>query len=183
MNTTQALAFGTLWIVLFALAALVLVLYRQVERAYRDGRPAAVNALPAGSDAPPVSVISEGAIRTVSAPEEPTLIVFVTSSCAACRETMRLLMGDPQLNPGRTLVFITGQGYEHEARDSPPGTSLFAVASPADVNSDYRLTVVPMIYLVTNRRVVAATSDGSVSGLQTLLGALEPVAIGSAPIT
>lgn len=175
MTPIETIAFATLWLVLLCLAGLVLILYRQVEKAYQ--RSAAVaNPLPPGTQAPPIDVLADGGGRELELPADGlTLLVFVTTTCPACEDLLHRLTLVRESLPGRTVVLVTGEGFEEFFARSTSELSVLGVAHPADVSDGYRVSMVPMLYLLDGRTVLGASTDGSTEGLESLLATANSV--------
>ena len=85
MSPAETAIIVALWIVLASLALLVLVLYRQLEKAYlRQQRPVDAG-LAAGTEAPTIAVITGRSTGPLELPGDGSLslLVFVTTACPA----------------------------------------------------------------------------------------------------
>lgn len=167
MTSVEVVAFSVAWIALLALAALVLLLYRQVEKAYRRSTSAGHEGLPAGAVAPEIAVVHDGGIEALELPEdEPALLVFVSTDCDACRGLMRLLDDGTSL---ATFALVTGDGMREYLEPRNPRLRVRWVASPADIHEQYRVSLVPTLCVVQDGHVLGSTTDGSPAGLRQLL--------------
>lgn len=173
MTGVEVAAVSGLWVVLFVLAALVLVLYRQVEKAYRYSAGVADSALRPGSVVPDVAVVREGVIQPVPYPErELSFVVFVTSTCSSCRDLMQRLDSSEGVGP-RVVALVTGDGFQEYSEPRNQRMATYWVSSPADVHDQFGVNLVPMVYVIRDRTVLGATHDSSDSGLRALLAQVE----------
>jgi hypothetical protein len=170
VSPIETVAFAVLWVVLLSLAALVLLLYRQVEKAYQQSTAVASNPLPPGTTAPDIDVVYEGQIRPLDFPADgDALLVFVTSTCDACRSLLRWLASSGDAPPVETIVLITGEGFREFLDRTSHHLTLRWIASPADINQQYRVNLVPMLYLVRDRTILGASNDSSPAAVRALL--------------
>jgi hypothetical protein len=170
MSPIETVAFGTLWVVLLALGALVLVLYRQLDKAYRESTGAATNALERGTQAPPIAVLGESEIEDLALPaDDLAVLAFVTTSCTACDDLVKRLTSGDDAPSARTVVLVTGEGYREYVGVGAPRVTMHWIVSPADVKADWRVSLVPMLYAVRDGVVLAASIDGSPDGVRALL--------------
>lgn len=68
MSTIEIIAFGSLWLTLLALALLLLLLYRQVERAYQRASREQASGLAPGVEVPELEILTATGIETFSLP-------------------------------------------------------------------------------------------------------------------
>jgi hypothetical protein len=183
MKPIETVAFGTLWVVLLALAGLVLVLYRQLDKAYRESTGAVSNALPRGTKAPPVAVLGDSEIEEdLTLPEgELAVLAFVTTACEACADLVKRLMSGEDAPSTRTAVLVTGEGYRDYVGVGEPRVTMHWIVSPADVKDDWRVSLVPMLYAVRDGIVLAASNDGSSEGVWGLLDEAGATGNGAGP--
>ncbi len=169
MTPQQTIAISVIWIAVFVLATLVLLLYRQVDRAYRGDSGGRASLLIAGSLAPEIEVLDSGEIRSFdfSANGERHLAAFVKSGCGRCEELLGALIG-PTRPPLPTTFFLI-DGAALPRQDLPVDSRVFALAHPADVIASYGLAVVPAVYVLKGRSVLAAKSVWSSEDIAGLL--------------
>src|SRR5205807_841192 len=99
MNTTEMAVFVGLWLVLFSLALLVLLMYRQVEKAYSAGSFGRSAGLLPGVEFPGIEVIVAEGMTTLSFPTEGRIVVaFLSTTCDACRKLVDALVMEPRTN-------------------------------------------------------------------------------------
>lgn len=170
MNALETTAFGVLWVMLLGLALLVLVLYRQVEKAYRQGTSeVAGEALAAGTAAPDLEVIRDGEMTNLDLPDEGLiLLAFVSDGCEACAAFISDLNGD-NFPAVKTMLLATGANLPELDRVDESRVAIRTVVSPADVKESYRVSAVPMLYLVRDTVIIGASHDGSPDGVRALL--------------
>jgi hypothetical protein len=165
--------FTALWVVLLALAALVLILYRQMERAYR--RAAAADAsLPPGSEAPEIQVLRpDGSIEDLDLSDhhERIVLAFVRAGCEPCSRLLRELAHDGL--PERTIALVNGEGFNEYAHAQNDTFEARWLAHPPDVVRAYGVTVAPLVYVVRRGVVLSAKSTSSRQGVEELLAAAD----------
>lgn len=163
MNGIELVAFGALWCIFAALTALVALLYRQVERAYQ--RSAAVQAagIVAGNEIPDLEVATETGVEPLEHSPDGSLAImaFVTPECDACKA----LLGDLKVGfdgVDRILVLVNGE-TSGALREAVRDLEILWLAHPNDAVRHYGVTVVPLVYVVRGRMVLASgvASHGS----------------------
>ena len=167
MTPVEVVAFSVVWIALLALAALVLLLYRQVEKAYRRSTGVSHEGLPVGAVAPEIGIVLDGSIQALELPaSEPALLAFVSNNCDACRGLMRMLDDGTSL---ATFALVTGDGMREYLNPRNPRLQVHWVASPGDIHEQYRVNLVPTLCVVQDGHVLGSSTDGSPEGLRQLL--------------
>lgn len=170
MTSIQTLAYITLWLVFMALAGLLLLLYRQVEKAYQESVGGEASGLLAGVHAPDIEVSWEKQDQPLQFPGDETLAVlaFVSTDCEACTKLVRAL--DRRLDfDGPLIGLVNG---ERNAQFPPKGLSrveLRWLAHPPDVIRSYGASTVPMVYVIRGRTVLASKVVATTSGVERLL--------------
>ena len=163
MTPIETIGFIVLWLVAISLAGLVVLLYRQVERAYR--RSAAVQALgiSAGNVLPDLEVISDEGTELLdfSSVDDHrlTVLAFVTSTCSSCRRLVTDLAD--WRHPGvRTIVAVHGETTE-EFRQAAERIDVKWLANPGDAVRDFGVMLVPLVYVASGRTVLASGAVAS----------------------
>jgi hypothetical protein len=171
MSTIEIIAFGTLWFVIVMLALLLLLLYRQVERAYERAALGQAAGLPPGTEAPEIEVLTADGTETFGFPddEELALLAFVSSDCAACDRLLEALrLGVPQVN--RTVIAARSESEDGERfANLPAPLEVIWPAYPGSILHDYGVRVVPLCYLSRRNRVVASGAPSSRTELDDLV--------------
>lgn len=169
MTSIELVGFSALWLVAVSLIALLVLLYRQVERGYR--RSAAMQALgiPIGNNLPGLEVISgEGTEILDFGPSADalTVLAFVTSTCSSCRR----LVGDLQDGIDRdvrAVVAVNGETTD-ELRQAAETVEVRWMANPGDAIRDFGVMLVPLVYVAHHGIVLASgpvASGGEVTSL------------------
>jgi hypothetical protein len=169
MSPTETAIIIALWIVLAALALLVLVLYRQLEKAYlRQQRPVDAG-LAAGTEAPEIAVVSGRSAGPLELPADGSmsLLVFVTTACPACAKLMPLLTDGAIGVPA--IVLISGEGFHEYADLETPTFRAHWLVNLADADHLYGVSVVPTIYVLRGQTILARTIDGTRDGILAAL--------------
>lgn len=170
MSPIETAAFGTLWVVLFVLAGLVLLLYRQLEKAYAHSTGLENVGLPPGAIIPDIEVMTSDGVGPLEFPEphELTLLAFLTASCEACSKLVGVLEED-DVFPGRVTALVSG---EHRGEFDVPEDrrlTMLWLAHPPDASHSYGVTLTPHVFVLRGRTVLASKSVQSRAGLQKLL--------------
>lgn len=171
MTPLQTLAFSVLWLAVLTLAGLVLLLYRQVDKAYRESRDVQSAALLPGIEAPAIEVLDGPEIVPLRMPVEDSyyLMAFVSSSCGGCQQLMSELSKDPP-KVGKVVVLLTeGPGFPDLRDKLPSSIEIHSLAHPPDVRQDYGVTVVPLVYALKGNTVLAAKSVSTIDGIHELM--------------
>jgi hypothetical protein len=170
MSSVEMVVFGALWLVLAVLAALVLLLYRQVEKAYRTTTGLENVGLPPGVEAPDVEVMTKDGVMRLTFPSEPdlTMLAFLTPTCSDCLKLVDVLK-ENHLFPGQILGLVSGEG-RGEITDGEDGKfRALWVAHPPDVMRSYGVTTTPLVYILRGRTVLASDSVHSRAGVERLV--------------
>ena len=160
MSGIESLTFGGLWAIVLVVIFLLLLLYRQVDRAYRDAGVGHAAALAPGTEAPPIDVLDEAETVRLDpgSSSELTLLAFVSTECASCRALMDELTSPRREDgfAGAIDVLVSGEGFSELLRIKQPAFRVFWVAHPPDVVRAYGVTRVPLGYVLRGRTVVAS---------------------------
>jgi hypothetical protein len=156
--------------ILLGLAALVLLLYRQVEKAYQEGIGGQSGGLLPGVNAPDIEVTFDKRDQPLAFPaaDELAILAFVSTDCDACGSLVTAL--DRQVDfRGTVLGLVNG---EKNSRFPPKHLSrvrLLWLAHPPDVIRSYGASTVPMVYVVRGRTILASKVVATASGVERLL--------------
>lgn len=170
MTSIQTLAYITLWLVLMALAGLLLLLYRQVEKAYQESIDGEASGLLSGVRAPDIEITWDKRDQPLSFPDEQTLglLAFVSTDCEACAKLVTAV--DRRLDfDGPIIGLVNG---EHNAQFPPKDlkrVELRWLAHPPDVIRSYGASSVPMVYVIRGRTVLASKVVATASGVERLI--------------
>jgi hypothetical protein len=169
MTSIEVVAFGTLWVGFLTLGALVLVLYRQVEKAYSTSEAGESGGLLAGVEAPDVEVAGPQGTEPLRFPEpgELALLGFVTATCEGCAELVRSFRAMDDFD-GRIIGLVNGEDTG-ELRDAGPHVEMRWLAHPPDVIRSFGIRTVPHTYVVRGRTVLASGGAMSRRGLEQLV--------------
>lgn len=171
------------WIVLVALAALVLLLYQQLDRAYGLSGTARGARLSPGDELPPLEVVSpeDGLLAFHPAEEaERVALTFVTGSCSACLRLVRHLVTAHEeaswpADIATVLAVSNGSlpGPLVDALRSSP-IRVVAVAEPAAVTRDWGVVEVPTTYAIAEGHLVGLEPTRS---LEEVLALFAPAGV------
>jgi hypothetical protein len=186
----------TQWVILFSLALLLLILYRQFARQLGLGAAAPAHGLEAGSAAPAFSYGRPGrprdAERFEPASGRPSLLLFGDPSCDACERALRDLevaVRSPLLD-GVDVLVVTSEPDTHlAASETFRATSLRVGRTEDGVGHRYQVDVTPFVYGIgPDGRVRTHRIPGSVGDFElTARGAVhddaapDAVAAGAGP--
>lgn len=166
MSTAATVGFVTLWLFLLGLAALVVVAFRQIERAQQSVVPSAT-ALPVGADVPEIRVVTQRGIEPVPHGDDPYILAFVSTECGACDTVLRHWFDNG--SPVRTVVVVTSPGRsEYTDREPPENVALWGIANPGDARLSFNVNVVPTIYAIAGGKVVGVVTEGRLDAILAL---------------
>ncbi len=169
MSPAQVLVFGILWVSVVLLGGLVLLLYRQVERAYSMNPARQSGGLLRGVSLPDLEVVHEASVTLL--PElrsnSRSLLLFVKQSCDRCGVALKLLeSAQGEIQP----IVIVLEGRTTELRSTlPPWFGVYEAAYPNEAARDFGVTSVPLAYITNRGRVMATGSPGNREELSSLI--------------
>jgi hypothetical protein len=165
VTSAQTIVIAVLWVAVLGLMALVLLLYRQVDRAYAGGRASKTGGLKPGVQLPEVTIISDDGVGALELPggPEPSLLAFVSLDCDGCNALMKTLARRKAFNGTVMAVVVEGIPRGLPVPDLPPEVTTYAAHSGAQLRRALGITVVPLVYVLRGRTVLAtgtvATDD------------------------
>lgn len=173
MSTGQTVVAATLWVVVMALLALVLLLYRHVDRAYsgRSGFGRTAGLMP-GVEVPPIEIVGEAGISVLRLPEESEeryLLAFVSAECAGCVSLLETLGKEQAFDGTAVAILIQPVPIGHPVPEAPPNVQMHGAASPADIRRHFGITFVPLVYVMRGLKVLAAGGGATEAELKELL--------------
>lgn len=171
MTGIQLATLAGLWIVLAALAGLVLVLYRQVDKAYALGGLEDSDPLPAGTAAPPLEVIRhDGSDALLEPPSQnsPYAVVFLLPSCSSCIQLVKSIRSDPELVEN-TIGLLSGETTGEFALERVSPLRMYSLAHPPDALGPYSVSRTPMAYVLFDGTILGGRYVGSSDELRSLM--------------
>ncbi|HEV7564739.1 MAG TPA: hypothetical protein VGO31_02120 [Microbacteriaceae bacterium] len=167
MSGAENITFAALWLLVGFLGLLVLVLYKQLDRLILREDTAGVSLLPTGSEMPDLQVLGAHGIELLEIPDHSSVwaLAFVTTTCGACANFLRELQAIRRDFP--TVVVVRGESLKDEPDD--PQITCRWIAMPGDLPELFAVTVVPTIYVLKDRTILAGTVDGSAVGVRRVL--------------
>lgn len=167
MSPGHTILFTTLWLVLLAFAGLLLLLYRQVARAYSDGL--ATKALLAeGSDAPAIEVVKGSRFVPIDFSRScPTVLTFMEIGCSSCNQLLPRMTG----RAGVRLVALFGNAGERP-QALPDDCEALWLAHPHDALTAYGVSAYPTAVVVRDGRIDSARALTSVDDFDALLASV-----------
>lgn len=169
MKGIELVAFGSLWAVLIALGALVLMLYRQIDRAYQSQAQSLAGGLLPGVDAPEIEVLGAKSEEPLRFPKDDEFAVFafVSVGCDACIQLLKVLR-DKEVFQGRAVGLVNGQ-TSRQFGILEKQMELRWLAHPPDIVRNYGVTATPTVYVIRGRTVLASKVVSTKAGLTNLL--------------
>jgi hypothetical protein len=149
MSALEVAGFGVLWFVFMILAALLVLLYRQVEKAYQAAEGDDKGALLPGVEVPDIEIIGEAGIAPLELRNhhEQMILAITSASCDACETLVRTLTDD-RLFSGRRVVVIEGDAPAGHW-GAPSNVEIWALAHPPDIIRQFGVTSVPLAYVLS----------------------------------
>ena len=169
MSSIEMVVFGALWAIAFVMGALLLLLYRQVEKAYRQDLQEQSGGLLPGVEAPPLEVLNdEGNVPLqLPYPGELALVAFMTTTCDACTKLLPIL-ADDRVTDARVLTLMSGgRAADVEIPDNPRVEVLW-LAHPPDATRRYGASIAPFVYVLRGRTVLASKTVSTREGVADL---------------
>lgn len=161
MTPAQDAVFAVLWLVVLTLGGLVLLLYSQVDKAYRSAAMHQSAGLLPGTEAPDFQILTtDGAVPLPlpAAAGDPYILAFINSACSRCKDLIEQAAKRPR-SDGRIIFLLThGRGYPDIVERLPPSASLHPLAYPEDVMREFGVTVYPFVYVMRGKTVLAGRS-------------------------
>ncbi len=153
MTTLEMVVFATMWFAVIFLAGLLLLLYRQVDRAYGTNAASVARVLPVGSEAPAIEILDgDRMVPLTLTGERPLLISFLEAGCPSCQELLPDLRVSESL---RVIALISGDAHSGDFRVD---CEAYSLAHPPDVIKSYGIGSFPTTYLIKNGRVAQASA-------------------------
>ena len=170
MTSIEMVAFGALWAIAFVMGALLLLLYRQVEKAYRQDLQEQAGGLLPGVEAPPLEVLTdEGNVPLqLPYPGELALLAFMTTTCDACSKLLPIL-ADDRVTDARVIVLVSGGRAADVDIPDNPRVEVLWLAHPPDATRRYGASIAPFVYVVRGRTVLASKTISTRDGVAELL--------------
>jgi hypothetical protein len=168
MSSLQLVVYGVLWVCLMTLGALLLLLYRQVEKVYQDSYTQRNIPLAAGVEAPSIEIIDDDGAEAplvFGSDDELSVVAFLMPSCSTCVDVVEVLHRDSPV-PGRSLGVVLGEdkGEFHRSDSFLPVWA----AHPPDVMRAYGVGQTPFAYVLRGSTVLAAKYVQSRGDLEDL---------------
>lgn len=172
MTGGQTIVAVTLWVVVLTLLALVLLLYRHVERAFSGTGFGKSAGLMPGVEVPPIEIMTETGPSVLSLPEEeddPYLLSFVSADCAGCVSLLDTLSEKRVFSGVAIAILIEPVPMGRPAPEARPNVRIHGAASPADVRRHFGITLVPLVYVMQGTKVLAAGGGATEAEVKQLL--------------
>jgi hypothetical protein len=170
MTTQQSIVIAVMWMVVAGLFALVLLLYRSVERAYRQSSRGQQGGLLPGAEAPPVEILTGDGIEFLPplATDRPYFLGFVNGDCDDCARLLDALLDGAGHSTRAALVLVDGRAFERPIPVDAP-VEVHPAAHPPDIQRGYGVSVLPLVYVMRNRTVLAVGSPAAPEQVHELL--------------
>jgi hypothetical protein len=171
MTALEIAVFAGLWLALLALAGLVLVMYAQVEKAYRHSDAVTAAGLRVGADAPPFDLMVPEGTTPFEFPPEETLhgFVFISHTCQACHELLDELAAKGRPLEACDLAILQGEGGRPQVADRlPEGARWLGLGDDLEAHRRYAVTIFPLAYILRGRTVLAVDTVASVQDIRAL---------------
>jgi hypothetical protein len=169
VTTQQTIVVAALWLAVAGLFALVLLLYRSVERAYAQADRHRQAGLLPGAEAPPVEILTGAGLDFLEPPsvDSPYLLGFVSGECDECKQLLDSLLDDDVLEIPATLVIVDRKDFDREVPDGA-GVVVHPAAHPPDLDRGYGLTILPLVYVMRGWTVLAVATAFTAPQLEEL---------------
>jgi hypothetical protein len=178
MSTAETISAVTLWLIAAGVLALLLLLYRQVDRAYGAKTSNQATSLMPGVELPDVEIMTaEGpGFLELPAGRGPSMLAFLSSDCDRCSSLERTLISEEVFEGQVHCLFIDAQAKGEPEVTRPDNTErvrFFSAAYPPDLPRKFGLNSVPLVYVLDGKTVLAADSAASKAELAALVAKAE----------
>lgn len=163
-------AFGMLWLLALLLGGLLLVLYRQVDKAYGQRDASHAGGLLPGVDAPGLEVLTANGSEPLQLPEtdERVILAFMTTTCPAC-STLTPILADDSFTDIPVIALMSGEENKGAVIPDSSRFQTLWLAHPPDAAHRYGATVAPFVYVLRGRTVLASKAASSKGAIAQLL--------------
>jgi hypothetical protein len=170
VNAAQTIVVVVFWFALIGLAGLILLLFRQVERAYRHTADVHQAGLLPGVEAPDIEVLVGSRIVPLGFPEDQHhVLAFVNGDCDICAELLKELAVGGVFDGPIEALLMDASGPPIDPASLPARISIHAVAHPPDIRRSYGVSVTPFVYFMNGKTVLSARSVWTAAGLSKLV--------------
>lgn len=176
MSTAQTIVAAALWVVVLGLLALVLLLYRQVERAYSGSGFGKSMGLMPGVEVPPLEIMTKTGPSVLDLPGEEEgryVLAFINAECAGCVALLETLGRERAFKGTAIVILIQPVPIGHGLPEAPPNVQMHGAASPVDVRRHFGITFVPLVYVMRGTKVLAAGGGATEAEVKELLVSAE----------
>jgi methylamine dehydrogenase accessory protein MauD len=178
MDGWWAASYVVLWMLVIALAAVVIALARQIGTLHMRLGPR--GALEMDDEGPPLgeapepleTVASDGAAVTIGGPGQGQLVMFVSPSCNMCREVLPAL--SVTANAAGLKPYVVSDSEVYSSAELDPKRLKAPVVADARVPQRYKVPGTPYIVVIDSMGVVRA--KGNVNNLEQLEGLVDTAA-------
>jgi thiol-disulfide isomerase/thioredoxin len=170
MTPLEVVAFAALWLIACVLGGLVLLLYRQIERAYQLQAGQAGGLLP-GVEAPGLEIIGTEGTEPLLIPVDDsrmTVLAFMSTVCEACEKLMPALENDALVNAS-VIALMSGETTKWTVPSENPRVQMHWLAHPPDAVKRYGASVTPFLYVLRGRVILASKAVSTRAALKRLL--------------
>lgn len=176
MSTPETIVSVVLWVIAASVLLLLLLLYRQVDRAYGSSDAGQATALLPGVELPPVEVMTSTGPGFLELPEgpEPSILAFIGTDCDRCSRLVETLREESVFDGPATCLFVDATPDGEAVRQAPDNSEkmrFFSAAYAPDIPRAFGVNSVPLVYVLDGKTVLAARSAADRPELEELLGA------------
>lgn len=173
MTELQAAVVSVLWLVGLVIMGLLLLVYRQLDRAYGAPSVSPGVLLPVGAVAPAVEVIDEHGKDGLGwleyrQPTEWSVLIFVDPECQACLRLLEVIH-ENKFDVDRFLVVASAGEIPKELVPSERNVQWYGMTHPGNVRRDFGVHATPVVYVLKGATVLAARSVSTKAALEELL--------------
>ena len=145
------------WCFALVLASLLVLVYRQYSLSLRPRSQTGSTLV--GQSVPPLAVVSSHGAEQIAIEDDDRLrlFLFTNAGCKECHAVLRELSERPVEHIARTIVAQSAGTPPRdvvEAVKNAPWLPIYGVVSPADVISQWKITVVPVAVVAHGQTVV-----------------------------
>ncbi|MCP4308936.1 MAG: hypothetical protein GY788_29510 [bacterium] len=163
---------AAIWLVVALQAFLILLIYRQIDRAYGLGALGRLKQLEPGVKVPPLFTHRrDGTDYDYEFPVDDTLtVLFISPTCTSCFSLMVEISEEPERIAGDLLVGVTpGQAAPRMHRLLHQDVvQIVSIPDIVEVSRDWALQDVPAAYVIHRRRVASSGLASSIDELNAV---------------
>lgn len=162
MSSLESVVFGAMWVTVLVMGGLLLLLYRQVDRAYRS-ISRSMEMLPRGSKVPAIEIINGTEFEPLELSEPNVILLFLDTGCPSCRILLPKVSNYEGI---RVVALMSGDGRSQDFRAE---CEVYWLSHPPDVVQQFGISSFPLAYSVRDAEVALASPVATIKDFESFL--------------